>query len=220
MEILSINVSPPVAIQYQGKTLSTGIFKKPVTGEVWVGKNNIAGDQQVDLENHGGEHKAVYAFSAEHYSYWRRKLARPDLSYGAFGENITVSEFGEEGLHIGDQFRMGECILEISQPRVPCFKLGIALDNKSMPQLFIKSFATGVYLRVIQEGYIQAGAPIALIKTGKYELSVRCLFQAYFDKSYPDALNIMKKALLIPELSPEWVSKLSEKISKGSEGAK
>jgi MOSC domain-containing protein YiiM len=214
MEILSINVSPPVDIRYRGKTISTGIFKKPVTGRVWVGKCNVAGDQQVDLDNHGGEHKAVYAFSADHYSYWRRKLERPDLSYGAFGENITASEFGESDLHIGDQFRTGECILEISQPRVPCFKLGIALENRSMPQLFVQRFATGVYLRVLQEGYIQAGEPIALIKVGKFELSVRSLFQAYFDKSYPDALNIMKKALLIPELSPEWVSKLSAKISK------
>ncbi len=213
MNLLSINASLPTDIEYQGKVISTGIFKKPVAGAVFVAKNNLKDDLQADLKNHGGEHKAVYAFSADHYPYWSNVLQNPELKPGIFGENLTISGFDESTLHIGDQFSIGQCILEITQPRVPCFKLGVAVDNKKMPRLFIEHFATGAYLRVLREGLIDTGNKVELIKEGVFKVSVKSLFRAYFDKNYQASTSVMETAVQIPELSSEWLKKLSLRIS-------
>ncbi len=212
MNLLSINTSLPTEIEYQGRTISTGIFKKPVEGAVFVGKDNLKDDLQADLKNHGGEHKAVYAFSSDHYPYWSDVLQNSGLKPGIFGENLTISGLDESSLHIGDQLSVGQCILEITQPRVPCFKLGVAVKNKNMPRLFIENFATGVYLRVLQEGLIEAGNKVELIKEGKFKVSVKSLFRAYFDKNYQASRSIMETAVLIPELSSEWEKKLSVRL--------
>ena len=190
-----------------------GFLKKPAEGAVFVTKNNLKDDLQADLKNHGGEHKAVYAFSADHYAYWSNVLQNSDLKSGTFGENLTISGFDESTLHIGDQLSIGQCILEITQPRVPCFKLGIAVKNKNMPRLFIENFATGAYLRVIQEGFIETGNKVELIKEGKFKMSVKSLFRAYFDKNYQASRSVMETAVLIPELSSEWAKKLSVRLS-------
>ncbi len=213
MNLLSINTSFPITIEYKRKLISTGIFKKPIDGPVYVAKGNLKNDLQADLKNHGGEHKAVYAFSSDHYSYWSKLLQNSDLKPGAFGENLTISGFDESILHIGDQLRIGQCILEISQPRVPCFKLGIAVGNQKMPRLFIENFATGIYLRVLQEGFIETGSSVELVKEGEFKISIQSLFRAYFDKNYPAAKAVMETALLIPELSSEWQKKLRIRLS-------
>ncbi len=213
MNLLSINTSLPTEIEYQGRIISTGIFKKPVAGAVFVAKNNLKDDLQADLKNHGGEHKAVYAFSSDHYPYWSNVLQNSELKPGIFGENLTISGFDESTLHIGDQLGIGQCILEITQPRVPCFKLGIAVGNKKMPRLFIENFATGAYLRVIQEGAIETGSKVELIKEGKFKVSVNSLFRAYFDKNYQASRAVMETAVHIPELSSEWIKKLSIRLS-------
>ncbi len=213
MNLLSINTTLPTEIEYQGKTISTGIFKKPIEGSIFVAKENLKGDLQADLKNHGGEHKAVYAFSSDHYSYWNNVLKNLELKPGIFGENLTISGFDESTLHIGDQLSIGQCILEITQPRVPCFKLGIAVKNKNMPRLFIENFATGAYLRVIQEGLIETGSKVELFKEGKFKVSVKSLFRAYFDKNYQASRSVMETAVLIPELSFEWSKKLSVRLS-------
>jgi MOSC domain-containing protein YiiM len=214
MNLLSINTSLPTEIKYQGRTISTGIFKKPVAGAVFVAKNNLKDDLQADLKNHGGEHKAVYAFSSDHYPYWSDLLQNSKLKPGIFGENLSISGFDESSLHIGDQLSIGQCVLEITQPRVPCFKLGIAVENKKMPRLFIENFATGVYLRVLQEGTIETGNKVELIKEGKFKVSVKSLFRAYFDKNYQASRSVMEIAVLIPELSSEWSKKLSVRLSQ------
>lgn len=213
MNILSINISIPTDIDYQGKMVTTGIFKKPVTKPVYVSKSNLAGDQQADLNKHGGEHKAVYAFSSDHYSYWSKILKNPEMKPGIFGENLTISGFDESYLHIGDQLSIGQCLLEITQPRVPCYKLGIAVGNKNMPRLFVANFATGVYLRVIEEGYIEIGDAVEVVKQGKFQISIKSLFRSFFDNNYEESRSIMEKALLIPELSPEWAEKLSARLA-------
>ena len=213
MNLLSINTSFPTDIEYQGRTISTGIFKKPVEGAVFVAKENLKNDLQADLKNHGGEHKAIYAFSSDHYPYWRNVLQNSELKPGIFGENLTISGFDESTLHIGDQLSIGQCVLEITQPRVPCFKLGIAVNNKNMPRLFIENFATGIYLRVLQEGHIETGSKVELIKEGALKVSVKSLFRAYFDKNYQESMSIMERAVLIPELSAEWFKKLSVRLS-------
>ena len=208
MELISINVSLPIDIEYEGKILSTGIFKKPVDSPVYVSRNNLAGDRQVDLTNHGGEHKAVYAFSCDHYPYWRKVLGKPELNYGQIGENLSISGFDESILHIGDQLQVGGCLLEITQPRVPCFKLGIAVGNKKMPRLFVQHFATGIYLKVLQEGVIETGHKVELVSSGKHQLSVKHLFRSYYDKQFSDAREVLETALEIPELSHEWREKV------------
>ena len=213
MKLLSINASKATEVKCQGKIISTGIFKKPVTTPLFISKEGLQSDQQVDLKNHGGEHKAIYAFSSDHYSYWSDVLQNAQLNAGIFGENLTISGFDESLLHIGDHISIGQCILEISQPRIPCFKLGIALKNKDMPRLFIDHFATGIYLRVLQEGSLEKGNKVEVIKEGALKLSVQSVFRAYFDKEYTESISIMEKALLIPELAPEWRKKLSIRLA-------
>jgi len=212
MKLVSINIAQPTEVEYLGKIVSTGIFKQPINSQVYVNQNNITGDGQSDLIHHGGEHKAVYGFAAEHYHYWRETLERPDLSYGAFGENLTISALTESTLCIGDQLQIGDTILEVSQPRVPCFKLAIALDNKQAPNLFTKSYATGIYFRVKQQGFINVNDKVTLIKSHSKQLSVAALFRAYFDRSYSDAVAVLESAATIEELAPEWQEKIAKKL--------
>ena len=212
MKLLSVNVSQPVEIEYNNTQISTSIFKKPVDGEITVSRFNLAGDQQVDLENHGGGHKAVYGFSAEQYDYWRAELNRPELHYGQFGENLTISGLNESILCIGDQLKIGDCILEVTQPRVPCFKLGIALDLKTMPKLFIQHGHTGIYFKVLQSGTIQSGDEVEHIYHHPKSLAVKTLFKAYFDNSVSDANEVMHLAASITELSQEWHKKVLARL--------
>jgi MOSC domain-containing protein YiiM len=212
MKLLSINVSLPVTVEQAGKTFSSAIFKKPVTGPVFVHKMNLAGDRQADLKNHGGEDKAVYAFSFDHYAYWGTLLHKPDMPYGQFGENLTIAGLDEASLYIGDHLKIGSCLLEISQPRIPCFKLGIIMGTPDMPRLFIEHGATGIYFRVLQEGEIFAGNPVDIVSRGKHRLAVKTLFTSYFD---PDLQNpgVLETALEIPELAAEWREKILKKLA-------
>lgn len=212
MKLVSINVSLAKDIHYNDKIISTGIFKKPVDESVFVSQFRLDGDQQADLDNHGGEHKAVYAFSATHYDYWRQHLAKPSLRYGQFGENLTITNLDEKKLCIGDQVQIGDCILEITQPRVPCFKLGIAFDLSTMPKQFVAYGATGIYFRVISTGQIQQGDDVKVIFRHPQQLSVHTLFNAYFDKSFENAHAIMVQANSIAELSNEWRQKVQSRL--------
>jgi len=212
MKLLSVNVSQPVEIDYNNTRISTSIFKKPVQGNVDVARFNLQGDQQVDLENHGGGHKAVYGFSAEQYDYWRKALNRPDLHYGQFGENLTISGLDESVLCIGDQLQVNDCILEITQPRVPCFKLGIALDLNTMPKQFIKHGRTGVYFKVLQAGTIKAGDEVKHIYRHPKKLAVKTLFDAYFDKNFSDVSSVLKLATEVHQLSDEWREKVDSRL--------
>lgn len=211
MKLISVNVSQPVEVEYNGKKISTSIFKKPILEEVLVSEFNLAGDQQVDLENHGGGHKAVYGFSANHYDYWSQHLGQ-ELHHGQFGENLTITDLDEAELCIGDQLQIGECILEITQPRVPCFKLGIALNQKTMPKLFVQHAATGIYFKVLKMGSIQVGNKVEVIYSHPKQLSVQILFKAYFEKGFPNSDGILKVAENISELSDEWREKVLGRI--------
>lgn len=214
MKLLSINISLEKEISHNGKIIRTGIFKKPVNHRVFVDKTNLEGDSQSDLLNHGGEDKAVYAFASDRYEHWRALLSQSDLNNGAFGENLTISSLDESELCIGDKLVLGDLILEVSQPRVPCFKLGIALNNKDAPYLFTKSFSTGIYFRVKQEGFIEAGCDITVIKNISNAVSVQSLFRAYFDKSYADSKLVLEQARKLETLSAEWQEKVIRKLSR------
>jgi len=214
MQLLSVNVSLPVEIEFNNRQISTSIFKKPIEGLVQLSELQFKGDQQVDLENHGGAHKAVYAFSANEYQHWQQVLNKPDLHYGQFGENLTITRLDEATICIGDQLQINDCILEVTQPRVPCFKLGIALDDNSMPKRFVQHAATGIYFKVLQAGALKAGDKVDLIKQHPSKLSVKTLFKAYFDKDFIGAEKVMKQASEIRALSDEWREKLIARLNK------
>ena len=165
MKIVSINVATPVAAEYRGHQVLTGIFKKPVTGSVWIRKHNIDGDQQADLRVHGGPDKAVYVYPSEHYSDWQARLEVEALVWGAFGENLTTAGLIESEVRIGDRYRIGNAVLGVTQPRQPCYKLAIRFGRDDMIGLFNESDRPGFYCSVIQEGVVSAGDEIELVKT-------------------------------------------------------
>ena len=212
MKIISTNISKTKTILYQGKEIKTGIFKVPTHDEVVIETLKITGDEQADLIYHGGEHKAVYAFSFDHYDYWKNVLKNTALPCGAFGENFTVSNLSEQEINIGDQFRFGTALLEVSQPRVPCFKLGIALNNKDAVRLFTKNYCTGVYFRVIEPGVTKSGDTVFIEKKCTHDVSVKNLFKAYFDRNYEGAEHLFSEALALKELAPEWKMKLIKRL--------
>ncbi len=160
MKVISVNVAMPRFVSVHGKEVETGIFKVPVTGPVMVSKLNLQGDGQADLSVHGGPDKAVYLYSWDHILRWKKVLQRDDLRPGSFGENLTVEGLGEKEVAIGDEFAIGTARFVVTQPRFPCFKLALALETPSITKTFLESGRTGCYLRVLQEGVIQAGDPL------------------------------------------------------------
>lgn len=180
-----------------------------------LNKTNFSGDGQADLVNHGGEHKAVYGFSADPYPFWQQRLDRPELVYGQFGENLTIEGLDESRLCIGDRLAISNAVLEITQPRVPCFKLGLAFELNAMPRLFVGHAATGIYFRVIECGEISAGDPVALVHNDPCQITVQALFKAYFDQTIPEQLSqeILLQAKSIEALSTEWREKVLSRLN-------
>jgi MOSC domain-containing protein YiiM len=160
MKLISINISLPRMVSIHGKQVETGFFKSPVSGPVGVNELNLQGDGQADLSVHGGPDKAVYLYPWENVLYWRTALHRDDLGPGSFGENLTVEGLTETGVAIGDEFAIGTARFLVTQPRLPCFKLALALETPSIGKPFLESGRTGFYFRVLQEGTIQAGDAI------------------------------------------------------------
>ncbi|HWO00077.1 MAG TPA: MOSC domain-containing protein [Blastocatellia bacterium] len=178
IQLLSIQVGLPQAltsrelIGSEQTTWTTAFLKKPVTGPVWIGKTNVAGDGQGSPKTHGGPEKAVCAYPWEHYSYWQRELDLPDLVYGAIGENFTLQGQLEDESCIGDSIRFGEAVVQVSQPRPPCWRLARWWQRKDFAALMEKNGRSGWYCRVIQEGYAEAGAPIELLERPNPEWTV------------------------------------------------
>lgn len=214
MTVISVNVAPPTEVPHGDASVLTGIFKPPVQGPVAARKLNLEGDGQADLVHHGGESKAVYAYALEHYDYWQKMLDRPAMPYGQFGENLTVAGLDEADLCVGDQLAIGDALFVISQPRVPCFKLGIRMGDKRMPRLFAQSLRTDVYLRVLREGTLAAGDVVQVQARSEHRLSIKRLFDAYLKPTDADALALLKHALDIPELSPQWHAHISDRLAR------
>jgi MOSC domain-containing protein YiiM len=211
MKILSVNVSRPKTIPYLDSAVTTGIFKQPVAGRVLLGRINLEGDEQADLSVHGGVYQAVYAYPFEHYDSWQRELGRDDFTYGQFGENLTVTGMLESEVHIGDSFRLGEALVQVTQPRVPCYKLALKMNLPRFPKLFMVSARTGFYLRVLEEGEIEAGDEIEKVAGDPEQMSVEAVFRlAYCDQKNREELV---KALRIPGLSPGWRGMFEEQLS-------
>jgi MOSC domain-containing protein YiiM len=166
MRLISVNVSQPRLVKWMDGQIETGIFKQPVAGAVRVRRTNLDGDRQADLTVHGGVDKAVYGYPSEHYPFWRAELVRDDLSWGMFGENLTTEGLDESSVRIGDVFGVGTALLEVSQPRLQCFKLGIKFGRPDMVKRFLKSRRLGFYFRVRREGVLAAGDAVTRVAPG------------------------------------------------------
>ena len=165
MQLVSVNVSLPRPVQFEGRTITTGIFKEPVHGRVMLRTLNLDGDGQADPSVHGGPDKAAYVYPLEHYERWKSELGREDLSFGQFGENFTVTEMPESRVRVGDVYRIGGAVVQVTVPRSPCFKLGLKMGSKDFPKLFLTSGRFGFYLRVLEEGDVGAGDRVELLRT-------------------------------------------------------
>ena len=172
MQVLSVNVGGPREVEWRGERVRTSIWKTPVPGRVAVGRTNLAGDEQSDLRVHGGAEKAVYVYPDEHYAFWRAELPGVELDFGAFGETLTSAGLLESEVSIGDRLRIGSAEFQVTQPRVPCFKLGLRFGRPELVKLFLRAGRSGFYLSVLCEGELGAGDAIERIPVATSSLSV------------------------------------------------
>tara|TARA_B100001564_G_scaffold357060_1_gene372506 strand:- start:378 stop:1037 length:660 start_codon:yes stop_codon:yes gene_type:complete len=212
MKILSINVSEPKKVIFNGKELITSIYKKPIDGSVEVTDIGISGDRQADLKVHGGYDKAVYAYSHKHYKKWSEEMGHTYSDYGLVGENLTIDDFDEKLVKIGDEFEVGSCKFQVSQPRIPCYKIGIKMNSRDFPKKFSSSCLLGGYLRVIESGSIKNGDELKLVKTDNGSLSLYEISDILFN----DIKNIgkMKAALDLKYLTEEIKERFRERLMK------
>jgi len=215
MRLVSLNIGTPTAVEYDGHIVETGIFKTPVAGPVMARRHNLDGDGQADLVHHGGEFKAVYAYPVEHYAFWKETLDRDDFIYGQFGENFTLEGITELDAHIGDVFRIGGAHFQVTQPRIPCFKSAIKMGLETFPKLFLESERSGFYLRVVEEGLVQAGDTLERIESEPHAVTVRELHHLRFF----DRLNVegLRRVLQVSGLAPVWRQDLEYLLAKATE---
>jgi ferredoxin-NADP reductase/MOSC domain-containing protein YiiM len=209
--LLSVNVGMPKDVPWHGKTVHTGVWKAPVAGPQMVRRLNIDGDGQGDLQGHGGEQRAVLVYQAQSYEHWRRHLGRDDLSYGQFGENLTVDGLPDDEVCIGDRYRIGEAEFEVSQPRVTCYRVGMRLGEPDMAALLVSHHRPGFYMRVITEGHVQAGDRVVRTRTGPGALSVADTDALLYLPGRDE--QKLRVALQIPALSPGWQRSFADLLS-------
>ncbi|WP_310774229.1 MOSC and FAD-binding oxidoreductase domain-containing protein [Mycobacterium sp. Z3061] len=216
-KLVSVNVGMPKDVQWNDRTVHTGIWKTPVDGRVMVRRLNIDGDGQGDLGGHGGEQRAVLVYQTESYEYWAGYLGRDDLRPGHFGENFTVSGLADDEVCIGDRYRIGDAEFEVTQPRVTCFRVGMRLGDPRMPNLLVSQHRPGFYCRVISEGGVQAGDDIVRTRRGRHELTVADVDALlYLPDRDPEQL---RKVVDVPELSPGWQQSFTEMLAAPGDAA-
>src|SRR3954447_2605822 len=202
--LLSVNVGRPREIAWRGMTVYTSVWKQPLEGRCLVRRLNIDGDAQGDLAGHGGEHRAVLVYQMDSYRYWERELKRNDFTFGQFGENFTVDGLADEEVSIGDRFRIGTAVFEVTQPRVTCYRVGIRMGEPRMAALLVAHHRPGFYLRVLEEGEVGAGDEIVRVARGPEGLTVaECDALLYLPGATKEELD---RALRIPALSAGWKS--------------
>lgn len=212
MKLISINIGLPRTVTWQGKPVITGIFKEPVSGPVVLRTLNLEGDRQADLAVHGGVDKAVYVYPVEHYDYWRAQLPDTPLPWGSFGENFTSQGLLEDEVNIGDRFRIGTAEVMVTQPRLPCYKLGVKFGRADMVKRFLSSRRTGFYLAVLKEGQVTAGDAIELLRRDENGVTVADLVRLYaFDK---DDTATLRRATQVEALPADWIEYFQSQLEK------
>ena len=202
--LLSVNVGLPREITWRGMTVYTSVWKEPVQGRRLVRRLNIDGDAQGDLAGHGGEHRAVFVYQMDSYHYWQRELKRADFTFGQFGENFTVEGLADSEVCVGDRYRIGGALFEVTQPRVTCYRVGIRMDEPRMAALLVAHHRPGFYFRVLEEGEVGAGDEIVKVAEGPERLTVAAIDALLYLPG--PAKDELERALRIPALSPGWKS--------------
>jgi MOSC domain-containing protein YiiM len=204
-KIISVNVGLPRNVTWHGQAVTTGIFKEPVARRVFLRKLDLDGDRQADLTVHGGEYKAVYCYPSEHYAYWRQELSGYNLTAGNFGENFTTEGLLEDTVHLGDRFSVGAAAVVVTQPRLPCYKLGIRFQSDAMVKRFLASKRSGFYLAVTREGEVGAGDEIKEVSRDSNRVSISEIIRLYLAKEYQDAdMEVVRRALQVPSFPESW----------------
>jgi MOSC domain-containing protein YiiM len=218
VQIVSVNVSLPRTVVRDGRRIRTGIFKEPVRGPAMLRMLNVDGDRQADLRVHGGPSKAVYAYSSEHYAYWRGQLPEMALAWGMFGENLTADWPPEDAVNVGDRFRAGSAELMVTEPRLPCYKLGLTFGRKDIIRRFLASGRTGYYFAVVREGVVAAGDPIEFAARDERGITVADITRLYAqDKTNRD---LLRRAAEHPALPEAWRSYFRERLERLSGGSR
>ena len=211
--LVSVNVGMPKDVQWQGKTVFTGVFKDPVTGPRRVRKLNVDGDGQGDLGGHGGEQRAVFVYQLDSYRYWERELGRSDFVHGQFGENFTIEGLGDNEVCIGDRYQIGNAVFEVTQPRVTCYRVGLRMNDPRIPALLVSHRRPGFYFRVLQEGEVQAGDEIIKLASGPEAMTVAEVDGLLYLPGH--ARQQLLRALRIPALSPGWQASFQALLAGG-----
>jgi len=222
MKLVSVNTGMPRAVNWHGGMVTTAIFKEPVKRRVALRKLNLDGDRQADLTVHGGEHKAVYCYSLVHYDYWKKELPGRELPMGMFGENFTIDDGGpalpsgqglEESVHLGDRFSVGTAEVVVTQPRLPCYKLGIRFGSDDMVKRFLASGRTGFYVAVVREGEVGAGDEMKVMAREPNAVAVSEITRLYVAKRFGEAeITAVRRALRVEELPESWKEYFRERL--------
>jgi MOSC domain-containing protein YiiM len=217
MTLLSVNVGISREVTWHGRDVTTAIFKQPVTGRVPLRKLNLDGDGQADLSVHGGEYKAVYCYGISHYDYWRSELPGRELPLGIFGENFTIDGWPETSIYVGDRFSVGSAEVIVTQPRLPCYKLGLRFQADDMVKRFLASGRTGFYLAVTGEGEVGAGDEITPIARDANAVPVSEVTRLYVVKRYnDDDVASVKRALRVAALPERWKAYFRERLQRAN----
>jgi len=212
MKLISLNVALPRIVEYNGEPVATGIFKESVQGPVMLRTLNLDGDRQADLSVHGGVSKAVYAYPSEHYEFWKKELPEMELRYGMFGENFTTEGLLEDAVNVGDRFSIGQAELMVTEPRLPCYKLGIKFGRPDIIKKFLQSRLTGFYFAVVKEGEVKAGDAIELLSRDANRIAISDITRLYaFEK---DDLKTLRRAVKLEALSESWREYFQKQIQK------
>ena len=212
MQVMSVNVGQPREVVWNGQIVETGIFKEAVEGRVAVRRLNLEGDRQADLTVHGGLDMAIYAYPAEHYSFWREQFPDMELPWGMFGENLTITGLLEDTVHIGDHFQVGSAKLTVTQPRLPCYKLGIKFGRDDILKRFLMSGMTGFYLAVLEVGEVAAGDSISLLHSDEHQVQVADIVRLYREDKYN--LDLIRRVVAVEALPEEWREYFQERLEK------
>lgn len=215
MKIVSLNVGLPREVTWHGQLVTTGIFKEPVAGRVVMRKLNLDGDRQADLTVHGGKYKAVYCYPLEHYEYWKKELPGRDLPLAIFGENLTTEGMLEDSVHLGDRFSMGTAEVVVTQPRLPCYKLGIRFQSDDMVRRFLANRRSGFYVAVTREGEVGAGDEIKEISRDENQVTIADVVRLFVTKRYTavDA-EVIRRASQVAALPENWKEDFAERLAR------